>query len=216
GGEFIKAVANGEKAGDAHQNHDDQHRDATVEKTTASLGWLRGRLALIAHIVSRVVLAEYAVSAGALNEIFSSEELQGASFKTTTMPLVDSFSPRRRSGERGFQLAAPIRWKVPLSPLVPRRERERGPSTMVVVSRCAQNCSSTQGELIFTFTFFTPPACSWHVRPDRHCWPAERRQVRVVQSHRRAAHCHRARPARRHARSRRLRGRVDRTAVHAG
>src|SRR5205823_6828220 len=36
------------------------------------------------------------------------------------MPLVDSLSPRRRSGERvrerGFQLAAPIRWKVPLSP----------------------------------------------------------------------------------------------------
>src|SRR2546430_4849085 len=39
---------------------------------------------------------------------------------TTTLPLVDSLSPRRRSGERvrerGFQLAAPIRWKVPLSP----------------------------------------------------------------------------------------------------
>src|SRR5207249_9857593 len=68
----------------------------------------------------------------------------GAS-NTTTMPLVDSLSPRQRSGERvrerGFQLAAPIRWKVPLSPalspLVPRREREQGLSTMVVVSRCA-------------------------------------------------------------------------------
>src|SRR5437762_4379153 len=56
----------------------------------------------------------------------------GAS-NTTTLPLVDSLSPRQRSGERvrerGFQLAAPIRWKVPLSPalspLVPRRERER-------------------------------------------------------------------------------------------
>src|SRR5207249_11975390 len=61
----------------------------------------------------------------------------------TTMPLVDSLSPRQRSGERvrerGFQLAAPIRWKVPLSPalspLVPRREREREASTMVVLSR---------------------------------------------------------------------------------
>jgi len=50
------------------------------------------------------------------------------------MPLVDFLSLRRRSGERvrerGFQLVAPIRWKVPLSPalspLVPRRERERG------------------------------------------------------------------------------------------
>src|SRR2546429_7805963 len=56
-----------------------------------------------------------------------------ACFDTTTMPLIDSLSPRRRSGERvrerGFQLAAPIRWKVPLSlalsPLVPRREGER-------------------------------------------------------------------------------------------
>ena len=64
---------------------------------------------------------------------------------TTTVPLVDSLSPRRRSGERvrerGFQLATPIRWKLPLSPtlspLVPRRERERGASAMVVVSRCA-------------------------------------------------------------------------------
>src|SRR5438034_5498310 len=59
------------------------------------------------------------------------------------MSLVDSLSPRQRSGERvrerGFQLAAPIRWKVPLSPalspLVPRREREREASTMVVLSR---------------------------------------------------------------------------------
>ena len=57
------------------------------------------------------------------------------------VPLVDSLSPRRRSRERGFQLATPIRWKLPLSPtlspLVPRRERERGASAMVVVSRCA-------------------------------------------------------------------------------
>jgi len=63
-----------------------------------------------------------------------------AQLDTTTMPLVDSLSPRRRSGERGFQLAAPIQWKVPLSPalspLVPRKERERGASAMVVVSRC--------------------------------------------------------------------------------
>src|SRR5256885_9400483 len=49
----------------------------------------------------------------------------------TTVSLVDSLSPRLRSGERvrerGFQLAAPIRLKVPpaLSPLVPRGERER-------------------------------------------------------------------------------------------
>src|SRR6266513_2275057 len=66
----------------------------------------------------------------------------GAS-NTTTMPLVDSLSPRQRSGERGFQLAAPIRWKVPLSPalspLVPRREREREASTMVVLSRCVRD-----------------------------------------------------------------------------
>src|SRR5438105_10565050 len=44
---------------------------------------------------------------------------------TTTLPVVDSLSPRRRSGERvrerGFQLAAPIRWKVPLSPALPAR-----------------------------------------------------------------------------------------------
>src|SRR5437867_9791964 len=60
---------------------------------------------------------------------------------TTTMPLVDSPSPRRRSGERvrerGFQLAAPSRWKVPLSPalspLVPRREREWGASSCAPV-----------------------------------------------------------------------------------
>jgi len=70
---------------------------------------------------------------------------RGAS-NTTTMPLVDSLSPRQRSGERvrerGFQLAAPIRWKVPLSPalspFVPRREREQEASTMVVLSRCAR------------------------------------------------------------------------------
>src|SRR2546429_6865748 len=68
-----------------------------------------------------------------------------AHLDATTMSLVASLSPRRRSGERvrerGFQLAAPIRWKVPLSPallLVPRRERERGASAMVVVSRCAR------------------------------------------------------------------------------
>src|SRR5205823_13845612 len=56
-----------------------------------------------------------------------------AQLGTSTKPLINSLSPRRRSGERvrerGFQLAAPIRWKVPLSPalspLVPRRERER-------------------------------------------------------------------------------------------
>src|SRR6266513_5972056 len=58
----------------------------------------------------------------------------GRAYLDTTVPLVDSLSPRRRSGERvrerGFQLATPIRWKLPLSPtlspLVPRRERERG------------------------------------------------------------------------------------------
>ena len=38
----------------------------------------------------------------------------------TTMPLVDSLSPA-------------------LSPLVPRRERERAASTMVVLSRCARD-----------------------------------------------------------------------------
>src|SRR5207248_3203984 len=65
-----------------------------------------------------------------------------AHLNTTTMPLVDSLSPRQRSGERvrerGFLLAAPIRWKVPLSPFVPRREREQEASTMVVLSRCAR------------------------------------------------------------------------------
>src|SRR5205814_8022752 len=69
----------------------------------------------------------------------------GAHLNTSTLPLVDSLSPRQRSGERvrerGFQLVAPIRWKVPLSPalspLVPRRERERGASTEVVLSSCA-------------------------------------------------------------------------------
>ncbi|PYJ57441.1 MAG: hypothetical protein DME24_19135 [Verrucomicrobia bacterium] len=68
-----------------------------------------------------------------------------AQLNTTTLPLVDSLSPRRRSGERvrerGFQVAAPNRWKAPLSPalspLVPRGERERGGAT-VVVSRCAR------------------------------------------------------------------------------
>ena len=44
----------------------------------------------------------------------------GAHLNTSTLPLVDSLSPRLRGGERvrerGFQLAAPIRWKVPLSP----------------------------------------------------------------------------------------------------
>src|SRR5216117_506922 len=65
-----------------------------------------------------------------------------AHLDTTTVSLAASLSPRRRSGERvrerGIQLAAPIRWKVPLSPLVPRRERERVASAMVVISRCAR------------------------------------------------------------------------------
>src|SRR2546428_1777674 len=68
-----------------------------------------------------------------------------AQLNTTALPLVDSLSPRRRSGERvrerGFQVAAPNRWKAPLSPalspLVPGGERERGGAT-VVVSRCAR------------------------------------------------------------------------------
>src|SRR5207244_554097 len=68
-----------------------------------------------------------------------------AQLDTTTLLLVDSLSPRQRSGERvrerGFQLAAPIRWKVPLSPalspLAPRRERERGASAIVVLFSCA-------------------------------------------------------------------------------
>src|SRR3989442_1318175 len=52
-----------------------------------------------------------------------------AQLDTTTKPVVDSLSPRRRSGERvremGFQKSATIRWNEPLSPapLVPRRER---------------------------------------------------------------------------------------------
>src|SRR5947199_9188970 len=68
-----------------------------------------------------------------------------AQLNTTTLPLVDSLSPRRRSGERvrerGFQVAAPNRWKAPrspaLSPLVPRGERVRG-GAMEVVSRCCR------------------------------------------------------------------------------
>src|SRR2546430_7186992 len=48
-----------------------------------------------------------------------------AQLDTTTKPPVDSLSPRRRSGERarerGFQLAAPIRWNVPLSPALSAR-----------------------------------------------------------------------------------------------
>src|SRR5205809_6280683 len=75
------------------------------------------------------------------------------------MALVDSLSPRRRSGERvrerGFQLAAPSRWKVPLSPalspLVPRREREQGVSTMAVVSRCARTSRKLPFELAGMF-----------------------------------------------------------------
>jgi len=49
--------------------------------------------------------------------------VQGAS-DTTTNPAADSLSPRRRSGERGFQQSATIRWNEPLSPLVPRSERD--------------------------------------------------------------------------------------------
>src|SRR5438093_12565698 len=65
----------------------------------------------------------------------------GTHLDTTTKPAVDSLSPRRRSGEsvgeRGFQNSATIRWSEPLSPLVPRGEREQEISAMVVVSRCA-------------------------------------------------------------------------------
>src|SRR5437667_1213142 len=65
-----------------------------------------------------------------------------ARLDTTTKPAVDSLSPRRRSGEkvreRGFQKSATIRWNEPLSPLVPRREREQVTSAMVGVSRCAR------------------------------------------------------------------------------
>src|SRR2546422_8861875 len=55
-----------------------------------------------------------------------------AHLDTTTMPLVDSLSPRRRSGERvrerGFQLAAPIRMEgAPLpSPLPARASQGEG------------------------------------------------------------------------------------------
>src|SRR6266508_7049916 len=61
----------------------------------------------------------------------------------TTRPAGDFLSPRRRSGERvrerGFQKSATNRWNEPLSPalspLVPRRERERQTSAVVGVSR---------------------------------------------------------------------------------
>src|SRR6266511_2543698 len=66
----------------------------------------------------------------------------GARLDTNTNPAGDSLSPRRRSGERvrerGFQESATIRWNEPLSPLVPRREREQETSAMVGVSRCAR------------------------------------------------------------------------------
>src|SRR5439155_23581339 len=39
-----------------------------------------------------------------------------ACLHTTTKPAVDSLSPRRRSGERGLQKSATIRWNEPLSP----------------------------------------------------------------------------------------------------
>jgi hypothetical protein len=68
-----------------------------------------------------------------------------AQLDTTTKHMVDSLSPRRRSGERvrerGFQRSATIGWNEPLSPtlspLVPRMEREQETSAMVGVSRCA-------------------------------------------------------------------------------
>src|SRR6266516_5180514 len=51
----------------------------------------------------------------------------GARLDTNTNAAGDSLSPRRRSGERGFQESATIRWNEPLSPalspLVPRRGR---------------------------------------------------------------------------------------------
>ncbi len=64
-----------------------------------------------------------------------------AHLDTTTKPAGDSLSSRRRSGERvrerGFQKSATIRWNEPLSPLVPRKEREQETSAMVGGSRCA-------------------------------------------------------------------------------
>src|SRR5437867_6945661 len=62
------------------------------------------------------------------------------------MPAGYSLAPRRRSGERvrerGLQKSATNRSNEPLStalsPLVPRRERERQPSAVVGVSRCTQ------------------------------------------------------------------------------
>ena len=50
-----------------------------------------------------------------------------------------------------------------------------------------------------------------HARTDRHRRPAQRRQVRAVQPHRRAAHRHRPRPAGRDARPHQRRGGMART-----
>jgi len=51
---------------------------------------------------------------------------------------------------KGEGFAAPIRWKLPLSPalspLVPRRERERGASAMVVVFKIPQRTPARSGE----------------------------------------------------------------------
>src|SRR6266536_2683046 len=64
--------------------------------------------------------------------------LGGAHLESTTTPIHDSLSPRRRSGERGFQKTASIRWKLPpLPPLVLRGERAHEASAMVVLLRCA-------------------------------------------------------------------------------
>ena len=68
-------------------------------------------------------------------------------------PTGDSLSPLRRSGERvrerGFKRARQFDGTSPsppaLSPLVPRREREKEPSAMVVVSRCAPFRGVTTG-----------------------------------------------------------------------
>src|SRR5438034_3164009 len=76
---------------------------------------------------------------------------RGAHLDPTTKPAVDALSPRRRSGERvrerGFQKSATIRWNEPLSPLMPRREREQVTSAIVGVSRCAPPAATYANDL---------------------------------------------------------------------
>src|SRR5439155_6888141 len=85
----------------------------------------------------------------------------------STTPAGDSLSPRRRSGERvrerGFKRARQFGGTSPspppLSPPVPRREREQETTAMVGVSRFAR------GGLTLKFTLAIP---CWHTEIAPH------------------------------------------------